>query len=364
MERGVYVRPEVFELEVTDLFPRTWMFVCDTSEVAKPGDFVTTTIGHEPVVVLRDGDTIRAFSNVCTHRACLLLTEGGNCGRKIVCPYHGWSYGLDGRLTGVSYRSGFACEPDTDHLGLRELALGVWECFVFVNVSGDAPPLMEYLEDAPRLLAGHAVSAAKLIHSVDDEVAANWKILVDNAFCDYHIPFVHKRLMRSHQGISDFTESAGTYTNVLRSRLKPSATVGSGRPMETLLVGIFPNLVVIGFVNGDVHLLYWLPEGVDRSRALVRAYSHSDEERQGFEFAYGSQYVDDERKAIEQLQHEDYDICERVQRGMRSKYFHPGPRHYLETRVNGFQEKYLDLMRQLVDEDEPSAEIRRIGLNN
>ena len=108
---------------------------------------------------------------------------------------------------------------------------------------------------------------------------------------------------------------------------------------ETLLVGIYPNLVLIGFVNGDVHLLYWLPIELGRSRALVKAYSHFNEGSQSFDFAYGSRRLKDERVAIERLQHEDYEICERVQQGMRSKYFHPGPRHYLETRVNLFSGK-------------------------
>ena len=280
-----------------------------------------------------------------------MLTDAGNCGHKLVCPYHGWSYGLDGHLLGVSYKSGFACGPEMDTLGLHELAVDVWERFVFVNVSGDAPPLMEYLEEAPELLSGHTIADTKVVHAVDDGVAANWKILVDNAFCDYHVPFVHRRLMRSHRGISDFRESAGNYTNVLRSQLKPSATtqwarwptLRSEEVNETFAVGIYPNLVVIGFVTGDVHLLYWLPVELGRTRALVKAYSHAVTDDGDFRFG---------PEGIERLQHEDYEICERVQQGMRSKYFHPGPRHYLETRVNCFQEKYLGSLRQLHDHDE------------
>ena len=135
MDPFFYLSDDVFEFDMRKVLPSSWVFVGEISSLQKPGDFITDYIGHEPVVVIVDTDgRIRAFSNVCTHRASLLLEDSGNCGRLIKCPYHAWSFGLDGSLLGVPYQNGFTDKVDKSQLGLIEFRLDIWTRFIFVNI--------------------------------------------------------------------------------------------------------------------------------------------------------------------------------------------------------------------------------------
>jgi choline monooxygenase len=347
MDPRGYTSRRYFEVEMREVFPRTWVFVGDLGQIPNPGDYLTETVGYEPIVVLRDTDRrVRAFSNVCPHRASTLVEGEGNCGTTITCPYHGWTYQLDGRLTGISYRRDLVGEVRPDELGLREIAVGIWEQFVFVNISGKAPPLEEYLEDLPAILANHGLTDVHRIHDIDDVVDANWKVFMDNAFCDYHVPFVHRRLMPMIDKVSRFVESAGEWTTLLHTPLSdygkslapPWSALVRGSKENTLAFGVFPNLLGIAFVTGDIHLLHWSPLSVDRTRSRVHAYSHTDPDPD--DFRYG-------KASIETLQGEDYAVVESVQRGIKSALYRAGPRHYLETRLNGFQRTLMRVMGEV-----------------
>lgn len=352
MDPRGYASPRYFELEMREVFPRSWVFVGDLGQIPEPGDYLTDTVGYEPVVVVRDVDRrVRAFSNVCPHRASTLLEGEGNCGKTITCPYHGWSFQLDGRLSGVSYRRDFVGEVRPDELGLKEISVGVWEQFVFVNISGDAPPLEEYLEDLPAILANHGLSEVHRIHDVDDLIDANWKVFMDNAFCDYHVPFVHRRLMAMIDRVSSFVEDAGAWTTLLHTPLNdygkslapPWSALVRGAKENTLAFGVFPNLLGIAFVTGDIHLLHWSPLTVDRTRSRVHAYSHTEPDPD--DFRYG-------KASIEKLQGEDYAVVGSVQQGIKSAQYRVGPRHYLEMRLNGFQRALMGVLRDVAAERE------------
>ena len=111
MDPAGYFSEKLFDLEMRVVYPRSWVFVGDLSQLRKPGDYVTETIGTEPVMVVRGRDgTLRAFVNVCPHRASTLVEGSGNCGRALVCPYHGWTFHLDGRLAATPHPRGFV-EP-------------------------------------------------------------------------------------------------------------------------------------------------------------------------------------------------------------------------------------------------------------
>jgi phenylpropionate dioxygenase-like ring-hydroxylating dioxygenase large terminal subunit len=345
-----------FDMEMSEVFPRTWVFVGDVNQIPDPGDYITDVVGWEPVVVLRDEDgAVRAFSNVCTHRASLIVDGQGSCGKLLTCPYHGWSFKLDGKLAGTPYGKDFVAPLQRERLGLRELRVDVWEQFIFVNVSGTAPPLDEYLEDLPAKLSGHGLQDVRRIHEVDDVVEANWKVFIDNAFCDYHVPFVHRRLMPMISRVADFQESAGDWTCLLHTPLSEfGKTLAPVRPTlvrgareNTLAFGVFPNLLGIAFVTGDIHLLHWSPLAIDRTRSRVHAYSHTEPDQD--DFRYG-------RDAIVKLQGEDYFVVEAVQKGVQSDLYHAGPRHYLETRLFSFQRALMRVLTEVVESGDAGGE--------
>lgn len=341
MPARAYTSPAFYEAELETVFPGAWMFVGHEQWAAGPGDYMAETIGSEPVIVVRDLDgELRAYSNVCPHRASLLAEGRGNCGRRLVCPYHGWTFELDGRLTGVPRRQLFDPPIDPARLGLRPLRLDVWEGLVFVNVSGDAPPLLDYLEDVPRLLGAHRIAEMGLGAYLDDHIAANWKLVMDNAICDYHLSMVHGSSIAALVDLDGVRDRAEATTAVATVPWTESARPDEPWPGLTgdaargsLGCYVFPNLHVIGFPTGGATVMWWTPTGQAGTRARVLSLSHRPD--------------DDVRASAELLaavQREDFDVCERMQRGIASSGFRPGPRHGEELRIVTFQRRLMQML--------------------
>jgi phenylpropionate dioxygenase-like ring-hydroxylating dioxygenase large terminal subunit len=187
-----YTDPAVLEIERERIFRRSWQYVARQDEVAESGSFVATRVGDVPVVLVRDEEgTLRAFLNVCRHRGSLVC-EGSGKRATLQCPYHAWTYGLDGKLVAAPR---FAREGGTDHerLGLVQLSLDTWGPLVFVNPDVDAAPLAEFLEDAPAKIAqaGIDLDALRFTQRYDVELDANWKISAENFLECYHCSVAH-----------------------------------------------------------------------------------------------------------------------------------------------------------------------------
>jgi phenylpropionate dioxygenase-like ring-hydroxylating dioxygenase large terminal subunit len=187
-----YTDPAVFALEQERIFRRFWQYVGRTDEVAEPGSFAPTTAGRVPVVLVRDEQgELRAFLNVCRHRGSVICDSSGKRS-TLQCPYHAWTYGLDGRLI-TAPRASREGGIETDELGLLPLRLETWGPFVFVNPDPDAPPLSEFLEDVPERIAaaGIDVDALRFLERTESELDANWKISSENFLECYHCAIAH-----------------------------------------------------------------------------------------------------------------------------------------------------------------------------
>lgn len=333
-----YLSAEIFELEMREVFPRSWVFVGDTTDLAESGDFVTTAVGYEPVVVVRDDENaLWAFSNVCPHRAALVADGNGNCGARLRCPYHGWSFSLDGTLAAAPFSDDFDGALHPERLGLRPLRLDTWGPFLFVNVSGDAPPLIEWLEGAPEAMADHELERLPRRHRVEDEIDVNWKVLVDNGVCGYHprvvhgdtlcrTPFEEPRARAGRTTASVTLTSAEPPGHGVKPGLQGAARLGS------VIYDVFPNFVVSASPSGSVNSYWWRPVGLGHSVAGTAGYCpHDDDPRLSPDL-------------VRQVQEEDYVICRRVQAGLRSRLYRPGPQHALELRVHAFQRWVMDAL--------------------
>jgi phenylpropionate dioxygenase-like ring-hydroxylating dioxygenase large terminal subunit len=186
-----YVDPAVLQLEQERIFRRFWQYVGRTDEIEEAGSYQTTRAGNVPVLLVRDREgTLRAFLNVCRHRGSIVC-KGSGKRETLQCPYHAWTYGLDGRLVAAprADREG-GLDPD---LGLMQLQLDTWGPFIFVNPDPDAPPLSEVLEDVPERIAeaGIDVDALRFVRRAEAEYAANWKICSENFLECYHCPVAH-----------------------------------------------------------------------------------------------------------------------------------------------------------------------------
>ena len=315
-----YTDPRIAELERLSVFSKTWQLVARTDQVRVAGQFVSTIVAGEPIVVVRGNDGIlRAFYNVCRHHAAAVVTQA--CGQASIlhCPYHGWNYGLDGSLKGMPEFEGVE-NFDRAQNGLVPIRVETWECFVFINLDVSAAPLTEFLGGLVRRAAPLGIDKLHYFDRRTYNIHCNWKVFVDN-YLDggYHVPHLHKGL----NSVLDYKQY--TIENEDRYCLQSSPMVAS---TEDAAVGAarkgdrawyfwqHPNLMINCYAGYmDTNLV--IPVDVDHCTVI-------------FDF-YFADAGDASRECNEQsvnvgnlVQEEDLGICEDVQRGLKSRAYRAG----------------------------------------
>jgi choline monooxygenase len=315
-----YVDPRIADLEAKTVFSNAWQLVGRAEQLEKPGQFVTTTIAGEPIVVVRGNDHIlRAMYNVCRHHAAAVVTEA--CGQASIlhCPYHGWNYGLDGSLKGMPEFDG-VLDFERQKNGLLPARAEAWENFVFVNLDLEAASLREFLGGLVKRVAPLGVSKLHYFDTRVYDIACNWKVFVDN-FLDggYHVPHLHKGL----SSVLDYKEY--TIENEDRYCLQSSPMVSSDEDKATgatrkgdraWYFWQYPNLMINSYAGYmDTNLV--LPIDVDHCRVIFDFY-FADVSEAGREYNQQSVAVG------ARIQEEDLGICEAVQRGLKSRAYGAG----------------------------------------
>ncbi len=198
LDREALVSQSVLADEMTRIFAKSWIYVGHSSELKKSNEFVTRKVAGRPVIFIRDGrGDIRCFFNTCRHRGALVCTERAGTRRSFKCVYHGWTYRNDGVLAGVPGSEAYRGDFDKSTLGLRSPArFEQYRDFWFLNLSADAPSLHDYLgraTDYIDLIIDQSPSGQMEIvaGSQEYDVAANWKLMVENSVDDYHLPSTH-----------------------------------------------------------------------------------------------------------------------------------------------------------------------------
>jgi phenylpropionate dioxygenase-like ring-hydroxylating dioxygenase large terminal subunit len=226
-----YLSSEFAQLEMERLWPRVWQIACREEEVPNAGDFVEYTIGDQSVLVVRDGDgSINAFHNACVHRGTALAEGGGtfvDC--EVRCPYHGWRYALDGRVTHVVDAHEFENLPS--NLRARPVRAESWGGFVFVNLDVDAVPLLDFLDPLPALLAPYRLEDMRFRSYRSTVIPANWKAVVDAFNEGYHVQGLHPQILPWTDDVSIEYEQFTTHAHYgrlphARRKLQPSPRLG------------------------------------------------------------------------------------------------------------------------------------------
>jgi choline monooxygenase len=309
-----YFDAELYELERQRVFGATWQAVARTEQLAAPGAFATADIAGQPILLVRDeAGTLRAFHNVCRHRAARLLTEPCGQVKKLRCRYHGWTYDLSGQLRGTPEFEGVEdfCKEEN---GLVELAVDTWGPLAFVHAAAPEQSLVDYLAPLPERVGD--LQSLRFERRVEYDLACNWKVYIDN-FQDggYHVNTIHPALAGALDYRRYHTENAGS-TSVQSSPLRASrddvvSRVRSGG--EAQYWWIFPNLM-INIYPGIMDIDVVLPLGPDRCKVVFDFY-----------FTGETQALRDESIAVaHQVQLEDLGICEEVQHGLRSGAYDTG----------------------------------------
>lgn len=353
MPPSVYTSEDFLTHELNSIFAKDWFCVGRASAIAASGDYVTLELAGQPVIVLRDATgTLKAMSNVCRHRMSTLLEGRGNT-RSIVCPYHAWTYNLDGSLRGapaMTQNEGF-CKTDYK---LPDIRCEEWLGWVFISLNPDAPTVANQLSKVEDLVGDYDMSAYTETFFETHIWDTNWKVLAENFMESYHLPVCHAGtiggLSKLDEMICPPGEDAFNYHTILKDEsLKiamahPSNTRMEGdRRRTTYLLAIYPSLLIT-LTPGYFWYLTLHPHGVGQVRI-------------GFGGGMSNDYADDPdaqahfeqlKALLDDVNVEDKGCTEKVYRGLSSSAATPGHLSHLE-RPNYDFAQYINARVQRAD---------------
>lgn len=365
-----YTAPAFAAAERTRVFGTSWVAVGTADQVAATGQVILAEVAGCPLIVTRNRrGELRAFHNVCRHRASKLLDGVTEVGRtaKIRCPYHSWTYDLDGNCLGTPLFAGSDIPADQRGVfdmsdvtgfdkrdyGLLPVTVDTWGCLVFVNLDPQAPPLRQWLGDLPDRLAGHRLEEWRAVRRRTYEVKANYKLVAENFMEYYHLPWVHPELAKVSRLEDHYRwQGPGMYTGMCTDPISAGTDEGGwdGLPPVPGLdpaaahagrfVWLFPDTGLVVLPN-HAFVVFARPAGPDRTveeTVLLTHPSTLDEEAAD--------------AAIDRLAHfwdlvnrQDIAIVERVQQGIASPAY-PGGRmcYRFEEPLHRFQNMIIDRM--------------------
>jgi phenylpropionate dioxygenase-like ring-hydroxylating dioxygenase large terminal subunit len=353
----VYNNAQLSRLEFERVLKPSWQIVCHVNSIPKTGDFQTLELGSDSVMVLRDRDgSIRAFHNVCRHRGARLLDGGGNCPTAVTCPYHGWTYRHDGGLIGMPVRESFPGLDRSLH-GLRPVRVDVALSFVWVCLAGDPPPISTVWGELADELAPYRLEDMVPLGPITQESwPVDWKIAMDNYLESYHVPIGHPGLYRMFTpDYEDQKAVPGVARGLSWMREHDSPRWAEGRYQRMIgkiathlpaelrrcwrFYSALPNLGIDVFPD-QIDFFQVLPDGPGRCLIRGAVFGLPDERREMRAVRYLSSRINT------QVNNEDKWLCSRVQRGLASPSYRPGPLSQLERWMLEFH----DLLRARIPE--------------
>jgi Rieske 2Fe-2S family protein len=353
---AAYASDTVFQLERRGLFAKSWLCAGREADIPSPGDWFLRELAGESVIVMRAPDgRVHAYHNVCRHRGSRLLEETSGRGlKRILCPYHSWTYELDGRL---QQAPGMANDPRCAGLGLLGVQAASHEGFIFLNLDAGAQPLQDYLHDLPDL---SRFQMASLVcgKRIEYEVAANWKLISENYSECYHCPNAHPQLHRISDLIARtnrpnqqggcfnggpmlMREGVQTMSMSGKSTLPQIPGLSADDHRYVYYYVVYPNLLLSPHPDYVLTHTAW-PLAPDRTRIICEwLFTAAAVNSPGF----------DPRDVVEfwdVTNRQDWKLCERTQLGARSRGFRPGLYTPVEDCVHTFDSWYAGQMAPLV----------------
>ena len=338
-----YADPHILEIEKEKIFRKTWQLVGTTMQpcgevnggaktIADAETYFTADVAGEPVLIIRDKQgTLRAFSNVCRHRAGPIAL-GSGCKNVMRCQYHGWTYTLEGKLIGTPDVDGVEFF-DRSTMGMVPLRLDTWGDLIFVNFDQNAEPLATILGEIPNQARGFEFEGLKLAERRDYVIECNWKVYVDNYLEGYHIPIAHPGLMKEIDYAQYRTDTFRYYSQQFAPirAMKPgdaerAYAPGTGTLKEALYFWVFPNLMLNIYPdNLSTNLI--IPLSHDKTLTIFEWFFHDVESPAAKDRIAKAVAFSDE------VQQEDILLCTKVQKGLNSATYDRG--RYSVRRENG-----------------------------
>jgi phenylpropionate dioxygenase-like ring-hydroxylating dioxygenase large terminal subunit len=361
----LYRDHEFLEAEREKVFAPSWQLVCHLNDIPSPGDYHTLDFLGEPLVAVRGQDGgVKTFFNVCRHRAARILDGSeGRCVGRIVCPYHAWTYDLDGRLTGVPHRKEFN-EFSLRQYALKPVESEIYKGFIFVRLQPGLPSVAEMMAPYESELAPYRLEELQPLGRVTLRTRhVNWKNVTDNYSDGMHITVAHPgltRLFGQSYGIEAKpwvdkmfgylrdTPSSQRSERMYQAILPPVPHLPEDRQRLWLYFKLWPN-VALDIYPDQIDFMQMIP--ISSTETLIReiAYAHPDTRREMRAARYLNWRINRRVSA------EDKALIERVQTGMGSRSFTPGPLGSNEVSLRSFARRIRDLIPESQLEQAPAA---------
>ncbi len=313
-----YTSPAFHEYERDVVFAGSWQYVCHVCQLPDAGDTRIATVAENPILLVRDSHgALRAFYNVCRHRAGPLATEHGCGARVLQCKYHGWTYALDGQLRGVSHWDRVDLFDKSD-FGLKPVALAEWEGLLFVNLSERPEPVERTFAGIPERIAPITLRNKRFHSRKIYPVACNWKVYIDNYLEGYHVPIVHPELNKVLDYARYVTQLHPCYS-LQYSPFKSDVdnSMYGGQAAEAFYYWVFPNLM-FNIIAGRLQLNHVMPGDADHCE-VVFDYFYDD-----VASSAALAQIETDIAYSDNVQREDEEICALVQRGLHSRAYTTG----------------------------------------
>jgi Rieske 2Fe-2S family protein len=357
-----FVSPEIFAQEQEKIFARQWVLVGHQSQIAKAGDYVVQDVIGESLIVIRDkNEKVRGFFNVCRHRGTRLCEARNGHLSAIQCPYHAWTYGLDGRLLGAPHMDDVPGFNKADY-SLHPVDVAMWEGFIFMNLAdsqnastqrGGYMPLEKWFAPLTGKFARWKLPALRSAKRIEYDVRANWKLIFENYSECYHCPGVHPELSKISpydSAENDLTEGPflGGFMRIAKGR---SLTLSGNacalavdhegeheEKQRVFYYSIFPNMLLsLHPEYAMVHQLW--PESPDRTVIFCDWFFHPDA------FARKEFKPEDAIEFWDMTNKQDWHVCELSQQGIASRAYEPGPYSARESIPAAWDQEYLRQLR-------------------
>ncbi len=345
-----FVAPEIFAEERAKIFARQWICVGHQSQLGRAGDYIVQEVAGESLVVLRDQkDVIQGFYNVCRHRGTRLCEAASGHAAAIQCPYHAWTYALDGRLIGAPHMEEAPDFAKADY-SLHAVRLALWEGFIFVSLGDLAPPLEKVFAPLAGKFTHWNLPLLRSARRIEYDVHANWKLIFENYSECYHCPGVHPLLSKvspSDSAENDLTEGPflGGFMSIKEGKSLTTSGETCARAVgdikaedhaRVFYYSIFPNMLLS--MHPDYVMVHQLwPQSPERTLVQCDWFFHPD--------AAGTldpgYNPEDAIEFWDMTNKQDWHVCELSQQGISSRAYQPGPYSPRESIPAAWDREYL-----------------------
>ena len=367
-----YTCPKIFQQEQESIFSKSWTFAGLVEELAEPNDFLTIQAGNNNILVFMNAEgELKAFHNICRHRGMRLVEGSGKLNSKITCPYHDWTYSQGGELKSLPKQRGEFEGINKQCLSLKPANVGIWRGMIWVHPEHECEPVTTYFKPMERYLATYLIE--DLIEAKDYryevEIAANWKLIVENYIDHYHLAQLHAGTLNMYQhktaefGFADehfyFKEAlTPDYLEDIEKQAPYPLLIEQPEKMAAWVPMLFPCLG-LAETESSWSVFQIIPLAADKTRVIVRSKVKACSQLTYMKQAYSSysfwrrkvkakdaRFSEEHALGSGDFMKEDVYVCEQLQKSLNSPYFEFGPSaSHGESPIRGFQQRVIAKMK-------------------